>query len=339
MEVFNNSSMNKIQYLSISRVVATLFIVICHIIPYFHFLPGHEYLGQFFNVGVEMFLIISGCLYGYKHIKEKFRRYYLKRLLKVALPVQIFALFLFLILGRDELEHTIIVLLNLQGLGFIFDLQTFDIGKTIAVNNNLSHTWFVTVILACYLLIPFLHRIRSKFKAVHLLFVWTVTLSVTFLGVNLNYFTMFLTGFFIISNNYFLSCKYRYLFFSFLGALSLRLLTHMFFDDTIFYTGVIVMLSHTIIAISIILFIKEFTSRNTNVTASVTSNAVFKKIEIFSFYIYITHYCLIIPLFHNYGIGLATVLFLLGSLALAFLLREVHLFMERKMKKMILRKA
>lgn len=60
-----DSSQN-ISFISISRVLATLMIVTCHIIGYFTFIPGHMHLGQFFNVGVPMFICISGYLYGLK---------------------------------------------------------------------------------------------------------------------------------------------------------------------------------------------------------------------------------------------------------------------------------
>lgn len=67
MVVSNNIKVKSVS-LSISRVVATLGIVICHIISYYTIIPGHDILGHFFNVGVPMFIIISGFLYGKKAI-------------------------------------------------------------------------------------------------------------------------------------------------------------------------------------------------------------------------------------------------------------------------------
>lgn len=33
-----------------------LMIIICHVIGYYAFIPGHVHLGQFFNVGIEIFI-------------------------------------------------------------------------------------------------------------------------------------------------------------------------------------------------------------------------------------------------------------------------------------------
>lgn len=52
--------------ISLSRVIGMLFILICHTIKYYSFIPGHGILGNFFNCGVYIFLIISGYLYGGK---------------------------------------------------------------------------------------------------------------------------------------------------------------------------------------------------------------------------------------------------------------------------------
>ena len=106
--------------ISVSRVAATILIVICHIVKYYTFIPGSSLLGQVFNVGVPMFVIISGYLYGEKRdskwTKEKVKTFMFDRWMRVSFPCQIWAVILF-ICTLSYLPHTIITLLNLQGGG------------------------------------------------------------------------------------------------------------------------------------------------------------------------------------------------------------------------------
>jgi len=55
---------NNIEWVSSARVLATVFILLCHVVKFYTIIPGHMELGQLFNVGVPMFIIISGYLYG-----------------------------------------------------------------------------------------------------------------------------------------------------------------------------------------------------------------------------------------------------------------------------------
>ena len=48
-----------------ARFIAMCFIIVCHILQYF----GYE-LAWWLNVGVQMFLFISGFLYGNKNIDD-----------------------------------------------------------------------------------------------------------------------------------------------------------------------------------------------------------------------------------------------------------------------------
>lgn len=49
---------NKVLELSAIRIIATLFILFCHICQYYDF-----FLAWYLNVGVQMFLTLSGYLY------------------------------------------------------------------------------------------------------------------------------------------------------------------------------------------------------------------------------------------------------------------------------------
>lgn len=80
--------------LSYCRVAATLFIVACHIVKYYTMIPLSQYMGHFFNVGMEMFIILSVYFYGEKKIFD-YKRFYLHRYLKICLPIQIWTIVMF----------------------------------------------------------------------------------------------------------------------------------------------------------------------------------------------------------------------------------------------------
>ena len=119
-------------------------IVACHI------LQGLNNSWAFWvNVGVQIFLFISGYLYGNKKIKD-IKGFYKGRLKKVLLPYSIFAAIIFIVeyfcIGNKYAFSSIIG--SLLGFG--------------AFNGNaslISHTWFVSYILICYALVPLLQRI------------------------------------------------------------------------------------------------------------------------------------------------------------------------------------
>ena len=59
-----------------------LFVIICHLGSYF----GLAFVGQLFNVGVPIFYLISGYLYGNAEIKD-IRTWLCKRLIRLYIPL------------------------------------------------------------------------------------------------------------------------------------------------------------------------------------------------------------------------------------------------------------
>lgn len=120
----NNASITQQKNCSITvlRVVSMLMIVICHIYKYYDFLPGSSFMGQFFNVGVQIFLIISGFLYGGK-IVQSFKSFFWNRIKRVYFPTVVLSMAVvvvkFLINQKPSANTIFIYLLNLQGLVFL----------------------------------------------------------------------------------------------------------------------------------------------------------------------------------------------------------------------------
>ena len=132
--------------LSMVRFIAMISIILCHIM---------QNLGNiscyYLNVGVWLFLFISGFLYGKKDISNV-TVFYKKRLVRILVPY-------YIMLG-------VIILVNLlQGdsitakelISSILCLQWY--GKTVP---NCGHLWYISCILFCYLITPILQWICEQ---------------------------------------------------------------------------------------------------------------------------------------------------------------------------------
>lgn len=138
--------MNK-NAISLIRMISFIFIIACHILQGL----GNE-LAFWFNVGVQIFFVVSGFLFAQKEIKNA-KEWYIKRIKRIMVPyllfLVIFVLFKILI-SHDYVNPKALVsaVLGLQGF-------TSSI-------NGLSHTWFISYILICYLITPLLQKLDIK---------------------------------------------------------------------------------------------------------------------------------------------------------------------------------
>ena len=120
-----------------------LMIISCHIMQYYDF-----ELAWWFNVGVQIFLCISGFLYGQKNI-DNATDFYNKRLKKILIPYYLvfisFGIIEF-IFARD-----------------VFSIKSFAMGLFLCSTiKGAEHLWFITTILMCYLITPLLQEYRNK---------------------------------------------------------------------------------------------------------------------------------------------------------------------------------
>lgn len=133
--------------LSIIRLFALLLIISCHI------LQGLDSkLALWANLGVQLFFFLSGYLYGKKKIKDT-KDFYIKRIKKVLIPYDVICI-IALLLGTFILDYKY-SMIHIIGclLGF---------GGIIGNVSIISHTWFVTYILLCYLLLPILQKVFNE---------------------------------------------------------------------------------------------------------------------------------------------------------------------------------
>lgn len=119
-------------------------IISCHIMQYYDL-----ELAWWFNVGVQIFLCISGFLYAQKNINN-ITDFYSKRLKKILIPYYL----VFIPFGIIE---------------FIFARDVFvikDFAKGLVLYSTIKgagHLWFIPTILMCYCITPLLQGYRDKY--------------------------------------------------------------------------------------------------------------------------------------------------------------------------------
>jgi len=133
--------------ISIIRVLAMLAIVACHI-----FQSQDMSIAFWLNIGVQIFLFMSGFLYGKKTItntSEWLKKQFKKILLPYYIYISIIIVF-YIIFAREYLSiwNVLSLFLNLQ--------------LVIQAPIGLGHLWFIPVILICYLVTPVLQKILKS---------------------------------------------------------------------------------------------------------------------------------------------------------------------------------
>lgn len=143
----SNKSIGFITYL---RALGVIFILLCHYTQQ----SGNGYLemsAQFFNIGNEIFFIISGFCFGIQKNISSLNNWYKKRVKRIFVPYELMIVVLFLVhiivYGRIEREKWLSQIFGLQGWNGV---------------EGATHTWFITSLLLCYLLTPLIVGITRE---------------------------------------------------------------------------------------------------------------------------------------------------------------------------------
>lgn len=164
------------------RVSAMGLIVSCHLLQAYN-----NRWAWVLNVGVQIFLAMSGYLYGHKQIRS-WPKWFFSRFKKLYIPYFLFLLVVLPVLaiytpGSFQSKHILIYILDLQGIsGGI---------------NGLGHLWFMTAIGLCYLMTPVLQFMRDRHSRILWLLLFTVaTVEYAFVRIHLYHFSwLFLYAF------------------------------------------------------------------------------------------------------------------------------------------------
>ncbi|MCQ2976407.1 MAG: acyltransferase [archaeon] len=108
-------------------------------------------LKNFCNIGVDLFLVVSGISLYFSFEKDSnILHFYLKRVLRVVIPTLLVTIPWFL-------YHDVINNRNVSK--FFLDF----LGISLFVDGDRS-IWFITLILFCYIIYPFVNKLFKKFK-------------------------------------------------------------------------------------------------------------------------------------------------------------------------------
>lgn len=270
--------MKKDFVIQITRIVAMFMIIICHLIQ-----GGNKYIrmtAQFFNVGVFVFIFISGYLYGVKEIKNP-KKWLVDRFFKIMIPVYIFMIFIFglqiFVLHNFEMKYIFI---------YLFDLQ-FVFGGVLGA----QHLWFLTVIMICYIITPILYKNKEKLLKNYKI----ILLVIAILAVLLSFVRQEIGRTFMYILLYVSAYVYRntkkdkkkskiLLVISIITIFAIRIVARMFWDGTVFYDTIIVCFTQILLAYNIYWFLNEIFK-----DIEIKNNDIINHLDTISYYVYITH--------------------------------------------------
>lgn len=130
------------------RAAATISILLCHYVAQSQYAILNM-SAQFFNIGVDIFIILSGFLFGVrKGGTESAGAWYIKRLRRIFVPYELFVVLLFIV--HAVCAHN---LWDADWIWLLFGLQGSRVGVLGA-----EQTWFITPLLMCYLITPLLDK-------------------------------------------------------------------------------------------------------------------------------------------------------------------------------------
>lgn len=146
-----------------SHVIAYLRFLACMMIVTCHFFQAYDNDWAYvLNVGVQIFLLISGFLYGYTGIKTV-PRFFSGRIRKVYLPYlywTIIVSFLLIAFAYDRFNIRVAI------------AQVLMLGRM----DGQSHLWFIPVLFICYLILPVFTLIKNRALSLTALVAFILTL-------------------------------------------------------------------------------------------------------------------------------------------------------------------
>ena len=123
--------------ISLVRILATVAIVLCHYLQAYH-----DKWAWVLNVGVQVFLVLSGYLYGHKEVSH-WGKWFFNRFVKLYVPLYIFSTIVLLLI--KYCTTTPVGIMNFIKTGGV---------------DGLGHLWFMKAITLCYIITPILQFLR-----------------------------------------------------------------------------------------------------------------------------------------------------------------------------------
>lgn len=322
--------------ISLCRAAGVTLIILCHIASSL----GMSALGQLLQTGVQLFLFISGFLYSNKKI-DNGKKWIYHRFLRVCMPCY---LWLICILGIALLRgqaisafSVLLYFLNLQGYHYIFAFLPQMSGI-----EGLTHLWFITVIMVCYLLLFLLKRIENKngnaIKRI-LLIGMILTIPLGILGFRIDYIWIYFAGY--AAGKYWTTIDGKtYLLLTATAVITgiLRIITKRYCDnytENHFYLYVVSAFSYNALAIWMYYTIDFLNTRFKLVDKhrhSLLTGAI-HRVDAISFYVYITHYAFMEGELNSLRLTEYTALNIVLFLVISFCTAHILRFLTKRLSK------
>lgn len=268
------------------RAIGAILILLCHYTEQSSNV-WMQMTAQFFNIGVPIFIILSGFLFGLQRDIKNIFLWYKKRVKRIYIPFELFVLILAIVtISRKGNIFTIDWLLLVLGL------QGSEVGVFGA-----EQTWFISPLLLCYLLTPFIsavvHKIVLKKMYTFAYFFICFMFPIFFSLVPQSYFYVLFAPICWYSLAYYIGYCFdariltkRNMFFAFIImfiSFALRILSRLLFDGTIWYDRIAVTYTQAIAAFCIFFIIAYIFNKK-------QSGSAISFISKISFEIYLYHY-------------------------------------------------
>lgn len=280
--------------ISFIRVLAMLSIIFGHVCTAYGI---NTY--QLGGIGVEIFLFISGFLYG-KYIVDSSKTFLLRRWRRLVPPlwitVIIYCCICLFIKTEVHIKPLFVYAVNAQGIWNIFR------GVKLPVFQGMGQTWFVTVIFLCYVLMVFLKNSKlemlvSSHPVVALLVSVALQMCFCYVGVQLSYILQFFIGYFISlkreknednGSNWVTAKRIIVVFFLAVVLSAVRIVVRKNIDGSILYDMIIARLSFNALGICIIMILTLISKLSK--IERLTHRKLWKTIDKLSYPLYLTHY-------------------------------------------------
>ena len=276
--------------ISVLRIISMVFIVLCHICSH----TGRIALSQFLNVGVPIFFLLSGYLYGGKTITNG-KVWISKRLFRLYLPLLawIAVVTVAALLKRSALPtwyQYLTLFLNLQGIRFILTM----------LPKVFAGPWFFTSIMFCYLAVLGYQYLEKKHPKLDRLFRFggiaplAVFIVLACFRISTDGLLIFFVGYQLRQRGYLEDKKnVSRMIVSGVAAFVLSVLIRIgcrrLIDGTLLYDEIIVPLTHIGIASSALVAIKAFALIWPSVLEGIGKNRLTRYLDRISIYVYICH--------------------------------------------------
>lgn len=189
---------NKNTSISLIRFISMMMIVSCHI-----FQSINSELAWWFNVGVQIFLLISGFLYGQKEI-DNYVNWDKQRLYKLVSSYYTYIAIIgviYLLFAKDLFSKRAMI-------NHILCIQQFKGGL-----KGIEHLWFISFIIICYLITPILQSLydnlmKDKKEVKFWVILFSIIIFVQFMeeigliGMNVPNLSCYILGYFISRRYY-----------------------------------------------------------------------------------------------------------------------------------------